>query len=256
VAEQNAATRDYLDHLPQRPLLRDRLDRMLAIGMVGLPVPRGRRVFFLRREGRANQPALLVREDGADRVLVDPNRLDAQGLVALDWWTVSPDGRKVAFGLSAGGDEQSVLHVVDADTGVEQPEVIHRCRGAMPTWLPDGSGFYYGRYPAPGSVPEGMEPYYRRIFFHALGTDPATDPEVFAPSAAEGAGGGRRARASKPPPWATSRGPRSTCAPSSAADRTAASWRSTSPIPFPSGGARSCRRGPIASSRICAWPAR
>jgi prolyl oligopeptidase len=123
--------------------------------------------------------------DGADRVAVDPNAQDAAGTTALDWYYPSDDGRLLAYGLSENGSEQSVLHVLELDTDQILPERIARTRAADLAWLPDGSGFYYTRYPSPGEVPEGEEHYHRSIFFHRLGTDPAADPLLFRPAQKE-----------------------------------------------------------------------
>ena len=123
--------------------------------------------------------------NGADRVLLDPNRLNPEGTTALDWYHPSEDGRLLAYGLSEDGSEQSVLHVLDVRTGAILPDRIPHTRAADVAWLPDGSSFYYTRYPAPGEVPEGEEPYHRAVYFHRLGADPANDPLVFRPGVKE-----------------------------------------------------------------------
>ena len=70
-------------------------------------------------------------------------------------------------------------------SGTPLPDRIPRTRAADLAWLPDGTGFYYTRYPAPGEVPEGEEHYHRAVFFHRLGSDPAGDPLVFRPAEKE-----------------------------------------------------------------------
>jgi prolyl oligopeptidase len=184
---QNALTENYLAAFPGRARIRARLDALLAIGAISVPTPAHGRYFYQRRDGRQNQPVLYVRDGvgGADRVAVDPNAQDAAGTTALDWYYPSDDGRLLAYGLSENGSEQSVLHVLELDTGRILPERIARTRAADLAWLPDGSGFYYTRYPAAGEVPEGEEHYHRSIFFHRLGTDPAADPLLFRPAQKE-----------------------------------------------------------------------
>jgi prolyl oligopeptidase len=181
VAKQNQFTRSVLDKLPGRARIRARLEKVMDIGALGTPRPVKGRYFYTRRSGKQNQPVLYVRKgvNGKDRVLVDANREARDGTVALDWWYPSRDGQRVAFGLSKNGSENSTLYVVDVKSGKRQPDVIDRTRHASLAWLPDGKGFYYTRYPAPGSVPKGEENYHRHVFFHALGTDPDQDPKVF-----------------------------------------------------------------------------
>jgi prolyl oligopeptidase len=184
---QNALTESYLAAFPGRPRIRARLDTLLAIGAISVPTPAHGRYFYQRRDGRQNQPVLYVRDGvgGVDRVAVDPNALDATGTTAIDWYYPSDDGRLLAYGLSENGSEQSVLHVLDLETGQTLPERTPHTRAADLAWLPDGSGFYYTRYPAPGEVPAGEEHYHRSVFFHRLGTDPVADSVQFRPAQKE-----------------------------------------------------------------------
>ena len=124
---------------------------------------------------------LLVREGlhGKDRPLVDANQMSADGTVALDWWFPSDDGKYVAYGTSASGSENSTLHVIETATGNLLPDTIEHARIAQVAWKKDNSGFYYGRNPKKGDVPEGDEVYYLHIFYHALGSDPAKDPLIW-----------------------------------------------------------------------------
>jgi prolyl oligopeptidase len=184
---QNALTESYLGAVPAREAIRRRLDELLAIGALSVPAPVRGRYFYQRRDGRQNQPVLYLRQgvNGADRALVDPNGLSAAGTTALDWYYPSHDGRLLAYGLSEDGSEQSVLHVLEVDTGAALPDLIPGTRAADLAWLPDGSGFYYTRYPAAGEVPAGEEHYHRAVHFHRLGTDAAGDPRLFQPAEKE-----------------------------------------------------------------------
>ena len=182
VREQLAYTRSILDPMPGRSQIHARLTQLLSIGNVGTPQVGGDWYFYTRREGMQNQPVLYVRKGvkGSDRVLADVNALAADGTVALDWWDVSHDGKYVAYGTSPSGSEQSTLHVIETATGKLLPDQIAHTRAASIAWKLDDSGFYYTRYPAKGEVPAGEENYHRRVFYHALGGDPAHDPLVFA----------------------------------------------------------------------------
>jgi prolyl oligopeptidase len=184
--EQNALTRRVLDRVPGREQLHARLAELLSIGSIGAPIarkssPNRLRYFHTRREGQQNQPILYVRDGllGKDEVLVDPNALSVEGTTALDWWFPSEDGRLVAYGLSENGDEQSTLYVRDVEKHSDLHDKIDRTRYASVAWLPDGKSFYYTRFPAKGTVPEGEEGYHRAVFLHRLGDDPARDPHVF-----------------------------------------------------------------------------
>jgi prolyl oligopeptidase len=181
VREQLAYTRSILDPLPGREKLHARLSELLQIGNINTPQPGGKRVFYTRREGTENQPVLYVRDsvDGADRELVNVNTLATDGTIALDWWQPTHDGKLLAYGTSPSGSELSTLHLVDVATGKLLPDTIERTRAASIAWKLDNSGFWYTRYPKKGDVPEGQEAYNRHVFYHALGSDPAQDPEIF-----------------------------------------------------------------------------
>jgi prolyl oligopeptidase len=181
VSDEMAYTRDVLDPLPGREPLHKRLTDLISIGSISAPQIGGKHYFYTKREGSQNQPVLFVREgvNGKDRVLADVNQLAADGTVALDWWVPSDDGKYVAYGTSPSGSEMSTLHVIETATGQLLPDSIERTRAVSLAWMLDNSGFYYTRYPKKGEVAEGQEVYYRHVFYHALGSDPAKDPLVF-----------------------------------------------------------------------------
>jgi prolyl oligopeptidase len=185
VEQELSYTRAILDPLPGRDRINARLSQLLEIGTVGAPQMGGRYYFHTRREGNQNQPILYVREgvNGAindeDRVLVDVNKLSADGTVALDWWFVSEDGKYVAYGTSASGSEESRLHIIESATGKVLPDTIDRTRFASLAWMKDSSAFYYTRHPRKGEVPDGEEVYHVKVFYHQIGSDPAKDPLIF-----------------------------------------------------------------------------
>jgi len=181
VEQEMAYTRSVLDPLPGRDRINARLSQLLTIGTIGVPQIGGNYYLYTRREGQENQPVLYVREglNGADRVLVDVNKLAADGTVALDWWYPSEDGKYVAYGTSASGSEESTLHIVESATGKVLPDAIERTRFSSVAWKHDSSGFYYTRHPKKGEVPAGEEVYHVKVFYHPLGDDPAKDALIF-----------------------------------------------------------------------------
>ncbi|HEX6446659.1 MAG TPA: prolyl oligopeptidase family serine peptidase [Streptosporangiales bacterium] len=179
-AAQDALWRETAAGLAAREPFREQLLRLLRTGTVSSPVPAGDRLFWTRREPGQEHAVLLVREpDGADRVLVDPNALDPEGLTTLDDWQPDHEGRHVAVLLSTGGSEESELTVLDAGTGESVDGPIDRCSHTSVGWLPGDKAFYYARRLPPGSVPEGEEKYHRRLYLHRLGTPADDDVLVF-----------------------------------------------------------------------------
>ena len=166
--------------LPGRDRLRARVTELLGAGMVGTPSWRGERQFFMRRTAEQEHAALLtVDPDGTERVLVDPVAVDPSGRTTLDAWQPSKEGALLAYQLSAGGTEESVLHVLDVATGQHVDGPIDRARYSPVAWLPGGAAFYYVRRVDPEGLPAGEQQFHRRVWLHRLGTDPGEDALVF-----------------------------------------------------------------------------
>ncbi|TCO50325.1 prolyl oligopeptidase [Kribbella antiqua] len=141
---QAAQDRLWLNHaaeLPGRYRLRARVAEFSGVGVVSPPMWRGGRQFYLRRTAHQDHPILYA----GDQALIDPMQLDPTGGTTLDAWQPSPDGRRLAFQLSRGGTEESILYVMDADTGQVLDGPIDRCRYSPVAWLPDGQSFYFVR---------------------------------------------------------------------------------------------------------------
>lgn len=174
IAAQHGDTAKYFQKLSGvRSPMEKRLDQLSRIGGVSGAAVVGERTFYAKRTGDQEQSVLYVRDaNGKERALVDPAALDASGKVALDWYHPSESGKKIAYGLSRDGSEDSVLHVLDVDSGKLLADRIPHTRHSSVAWLPDDSGFYYTRYPAD-------DRYNRRAYFHKLGDDPASDAYVF-----------------------------------------------------------------------------
>ena len=177
---QDALVRDALDALPGRDRVHRRLSELLAAGMVGPPVWRGERQFFMRRSGDQEHAVLhTVDPDGTERVLVDPIAADPSGATTLDAWQPSKEGDLLAYQLSTGGTEESVLRVLDVATGDVVDGPIDRARYSPVAWLPGGEAYYYVRRLAPDLVPEDEAQYHRRVWLHRVGTSPDEDVLVF-----------------------------------------------------------------------------
>jgi prolyl oligopeptidase len=176
VAEQNRHTRTALDALPERETWHERLVALMSLPVVQAVEVRGDRLILLERESGAQQSRLVTRSlgdpTGGAIVLADPAAGAADAASAVDWFYASPHGELVAFGVSEGGTENSVLRVVRTADGSPLTDEIPNCRACSVGWDPDATGFYYTRYP------EGDE-YHRTVHHHALGADWHDDPAVW-----------------------------------------------------------------------------
>ena len=175
-AAQDRLARQHLDALPGRERLARRLEELLATGAVGTPAWRGGRPFWTRRAPGQEHAVLLTRDaDGRDRVLLDPAQVDPTGTTTLDAWSPSKEGTRLAYQLSSGGDEESLLHVVDVETGALLDGPVDRCRYSPVAWVPGGDAFFYVRRLPPEQVPAGEEAFHRRVWRHVVGTPTEQD---------------------------------------------------------------------------------
>ena len=177
---QAAYTRQVLDGIAGRTALHTRISKLSGdLPLAQLPQPAAGRLFYELRPKGANQFKLFVRDgaQGAERLLIDPTTLRGEGgaHVSLDWWSASPDGRYVVHGLSPAGSENSVLQILEVDTGKLLPERIDRTQYASPSWLPDSSGFFFNRL-AEGAKPGSTDYYQDSVaWLHRLRTEPKDD---------------------------------------------------------------------------------
>ncbi len=171
---QLAYTRQVLDNLPGRKAVEDRLRELMEVGAVTAPRMRGNRYFYGKREGNENQARVFMREglSGAPKLLLDPNTLDAKGLVTVSWTSPDPAGKLLAFGMYRAGDENSTLYVLDVDSGRWLADEIPGKVGGV-DWLPDSTGFFYR------NLENVKDPYSGQVMFHRLGTHPRQDVRLF-----------------------------------------------------------------------------
>ncbi len=184
---QAQATRARLDALPGRQALLDRIHALDNTDPArGGFVRRGQRWFYEAFEPGVQLPRLYWRDglQGEEHLLVDPAALGAGSKThyALDYFEPSWDGKLIAYGISAGGSEASVLHVMEVATGKVLAEGITRAADSVVAWRPDNRSFFYLRYPATGpDTPPALREYNARTCLHQVGlhTDGNGDAVVF-----------------------------------------------------------------------------
>jgi prolyl oligopeptidase len=184
---QNVKTRAYLDALASRLGIKARLDALVAKGSISFYAfqMRDEAVFAIRYDPTKQQPMLVVLDAKLDpasyRMLLDPNLLDTQGTTTIDWYRASPDGRTVAVSLSQRGSEIGTLHLYEAASGRELAEAIPRVQaptaGGSLAWKPDGTAFWYTRYPGEERAAADRF-FYQQVYYHRLGADWRNDPLV------------------------------------------------------------------------------
>lgn len=180
LTQQQAITQRERESWSLRDSFAESVTALLGAGAIGMPAHRGERTFFTKREPGQQFGVLYVREvDGSERVLIDPMELDPSGATTLDAWQPSKEGDKLAYQISEGGTEESVLYVMDVSTGQVIDGPIDRCRYSPVAWIPGGYRFYYVRQLPPEVLPESERGFHRRVMLHEVGGNADDDPIIF-----------------------------------------------------------------------------
>jgi prolyl oligopeptidase len=179
---QAAYARSVLDAIPGRGKMAKRVGALSGdLEIVNSMQLGGANVFIERRPAGANNYSLYVRTglNGAERLLLDPEaRTKGDVHYSVNYWNASPDGKYVLYGISPSGSENAVIEIMEVATGKVLADRIDRVQYASPSWLPDGSGFFFNRLAEGAKL--GSTDYYKNsvCWLHKVGTDPKNDVKV------------------------------------------------------------------------------
>lgn len=180
VSAENKVTQDYLAQIPYRDKIKARLKELWDYPKYSAPFKKGKHYFFYKNDGLQNQSILYVQDDlnGKPRVFLDPNKLSADGTVALNNITFSGDNKYAAVGISASGSDWVTLKVLDVESQKYLTDQIEWVKFSGATWMDDG--FYYSRYDEPSAGKEfSNQNQYQKVYYHKLGTPQSADKLVF-----------------------------------------------------------------------------
>ncbi|MEJ6720204.1 MAG: prolyl oligopeptidase family serine peptidase [Akkermansiaceae bacterium] len=172
VTEQNKVTETYLARIPGRDLLEKHVTKLWNVERFGVPFFEGGRFFFTKNDGLQNQSVLYSTPslESEPKVLLDPNRLSADGTVALSDYEVSPNGKHLAYSTSSSGSDWIEWKVREIATGKDLPDHLLWSKFSGASWSKDSKGFYYGRFPAPKKGRKmTAQNIHKKIYYHTLG---------------------------------------------------------------------------------------
>ncbi len=182
IEAQNRVTFAYLEEIPQRQKIQDRLTQLWNYEKYGTPFRRGNRYFYFKNDGLQNHSVLYTLQslDDQPQVLLDPNIFSEDGTVALSGISISDDGGWIAYGLSSGGSDWQQWKIRNIETGEDLEETLDWIKFSNVSWTKDHQGFYYSRYDEPSHSQElSSLNYYQKLYYHRLHTPQSEDSLVY-----------------------------------------------------------------------------
>ncbi len=181
VKAQNQITFNYLDDIPFRKTLKNRLSKIWNYERFSSPFKEGGKYYFFRNDGLQNQSVLYSQNslDEEPVVVLDPNKFSDDGTASLGAYSFSKDGTKLAYNVSEGGSDWHTAYVLDLKTGKKLNDKVEWIKFSGLSWYKDG--FFYSRYPEPkaGEALSGKNSFHQ-VFYHKLGTAQSDDKLIFA----------------------------------------------------------------------------
>lgn len=180
VEEQNKVTFAFLEKIPYREKIRQRLKDIYNYPRMSQPIRAGEYYFFYKNDGLQNQSVIYIQKglDGQPEVFIDPNQLSPDGTIRINLAGFSPDFRYVAISRSEAGSDWSEIRVMEIATRQELPDRIQWVKFSGASWYKDG--FFYSGYdkPAPGEELKARNEY-QKVFYHKLGQPQEKDVLVY-----------------------------------------------------------------------------
>ncbi len=182
VQAQNQITFAYLDSIPERERIRQRLTELWNYERFSVPFKEGDRYFYYKNDGLQNQSVLYTQRslDGEPTVLLDPNQLSEDGTVALSTVAFTEDAKLMVYGVSRSGSDWREFFIRDVETGRDLADHLRWIKFSGASWTHDGRGFFYSRYPEPlESETYAGANRNQRLYYHRVGEPQASDPLIY-----------------------------------------------------------------------------
>lgn len=180
VEAQNKVTFAYLGQIPYREKVKARLTQLFNYPKIGAPFHRGDTYFFTKNDGLQNQSVYYIQKGfkGAPEVFLDPNKFSTDGTAVLSTFSLSKDGKYVAYGISQGGSDWSEIFVMEVATRKKLSDQLKWLKVSGVSWK--GDGFFYSRYPEPEKGKElTTKNEYQAVYFHKVGTPQSDDVLIY-----------------------------------------------------------------------------
>ncbi|MFK8164714.1 MAG: prolyl oligopeptidase family protein [Lewinella sp.] len=185
VNNQNKVTFSYLEDIPFRTALKDRLEKLWNYEKISAPFKEGDHTYYSKNDGLQNQSTYYrVTEDGEDEVFLDPNKFSKDGTISLGGMSFSKSGNILAYAISEGGSDWRKIIIMDAGTKEIMEDTLVDIKFSGMSWKGD-EGFYYSSYDKPEGSELSAKTDQHKVYFHKLGTPQKSDELIFGGTAAE-----------------------------------------------------------------------
>jgi prolyl oligopeptidase len=184
VEAENKVTFGYLEKIPYRQQVKQRLENLYNYPKYTPPFRRGDRFFFYKNDGLQNQSVLYVQKglDGSPEVLIDPNTLSADGTARLGAFALRRDGKYAVVGISRSGSDWQDFYVMNIESKTYLPDTLQWIKVSGAAWA--GDAFFYSRYDAPEKGKElSSKNVNHKVYLHKLGTPQSADELIYEDSA-------------------------------------------------------------------------
>ena len=179
VKAENEVTFDYLDKIPYREQLKNRLSELWNYEKVGTPFKEGDYTYFYKNNGLQNQYVLYRKDkDGKEEVFLDPNTFAEDGTTSLGSVSFTKDGKIVAYSISEGGSDWRKVIIMDAETKEIKEDTLVDVKFSGIAWR-GNEGFYYSSYDKPKGSELSAKTDQHKLYFHKLGTPQSSDEVIF-----------------------------------------------------------------------------
>ena len=180
VKNQNEVTFDYLDAIPYREPIRERLEKLWDYEKFSAPFNRGGYTYYYKNDGLQNQAVLYRQQDGLPpEVFLDPNTFSEDGTTSLSGISFTKDGTLAAYMISKGGSDWREVVILDAERNKPMEGGLSDVKFSGLAWK-NREGFYYSSYDKPkeGSALSGKTQHHK-LYYHRLGTPQSEDELIF-----------------------------------------------------------------------------
>ena len=182
VEDQNKTTFGYLENIPFREELKQRLTTLWNYEKVGAPFKEGDYSYFYKNDGLQNQYVIYRYKTGQDpdktEVFLDPNTFSEDGTISLGGLSFSENGSLAAYSISEGGSDWRKVLVMNAQTKKIIEDTIVDVKFSGISWLKN-EGFYYSSYDKPKGSELSAKTDQHKLYYHKLGTSQKEDELIF-----------------------------------------------------------------------------